>query len=118
VSARRRLRHNLALHLLGFYLLFIVPILAVALFFDNQASRRLEADVSAADLSLAEAIALETNALLLKAQQAVEAFAQMPAVIDMDLAGMETAYQPLLPAGCQRDHGLSLSSRARQHRRH
>jgi signal transduction histidine kinase len=92
VSARRRLRHNLALHLLGFYLLFIVPILAVALFFDNQASRRLEADVSAADLSLAEAIALETNALLLKAQQAVEAFAQMPAVIDMDLAGMETAF--------------------------
>jgi len=85
-------RHNLALHLLAFYLLFIVPILAAALFFDAQASRRLRADVGAADLSLAEAIALETDALLLKARQAVEAFAQMPAVIAMDRAGMEEAF--------------------------
>jgi signal transduction histidine kinase len=92
VSARRKPRHNLALHLLGFYLLFVLPILAVALLFDSQASHRLKADVSAADLSLAEVIALETDALLLKAQQAVEAFAQMPAVVDMDRAGMETAF--------------------------
>ncbi|HFD38589.1 MAG TPA: GAF domain-containing protein [Anaerolineae bacterium] len=87
-----RPRHNLALHLLAFYLLFIVPILAAALFFDAQASRRLQADVGAADLSLAEAIALETDALLLKARQAVEAFARMPAVVEMDLPGMEEAF--------------------------
>lgn len=92
MTARRRPQHNLALHLLALYLLFVVPILAAALFFDAQASRRLQSDVTAADLSLAEAIALETDALLLKARQAVEAFAQMPVVVEMDLAGMEEAF--------------------------
>jgi len=91
VSTRRR-SQDLAFRLLALYLLFIVPILGVALLFDVQASRRLQADVSAADLSLAEAIALETDALLLKAQQAVEAFAHMPAVIEMDRAGMAEAF--------------------------
>lgn len=91
MSTRRR-SQDLAFHLLALYLLFVVPVLGVALLFDVQASRRLQADVSAADLSLAEAIALETDALLLKARQAVEAFAQMPAVIDMDQAGMKEAF--------------------------
>lgn len=91
MGARRR-SQDLAFRLLALYLLFVVPVLGVALLFDIQASRRLRADVSAADLSLAEAIALETDALLLKARQAVEAFAQMPAVIEMDLAGMEEAF--------------------------
>ena len=40
----------------------------------------------------AEAIALETDALLLKACQAVEAFAQMTAVIEMDRSGMAAAF--------------------------
>jgi signal transduction histidine kinase len=83
---------GLAPQLLALYLLFVVPILAAALFFDAQASQRLQADISAADLSLAEAIALETDALLLKARQAVQAFAQMSAVKDMDVAGMEEAF--------------------------
>jgi signal transduction histidine kinase len=91
VSARRR-SQDLAFRLLALYLLFVVPLLGIALWFDVQASRRLEADVGAADLSLAEAIALETDALLLKARQAVEAYAQMPAVIDMDRAGMAAAF--------------------------
>jgi C4-dicarboxylate-specific signal transduction histidine kinase len=91
-QATRHARQSLAFRLLALYLLFVVPVLGVALLFDTQASRRLQADVSAADLSLAEAIALETDALLLKAQQAVEAFAQMPAVTEMDLAGMEEAF--------------------------
>jgi signal transduction histidine kinase len=91
VSARRR-SQDLAFRLLALYLLFVVPLLGIALWFDVQASRRLEADVSAADLSLAEAIALETDALLLKARQAVEAYAQMPAVIEMDRAGMAAAF--------------------------
>lgn len=92
MTARRGSRQSLALRLLALYLLFVVPVLGVALLFDVQASRRLQADVSAADLSLAEAIALETDALLLKAQQAVEAFARMPAVVEMDLGGMEKAF--------------------------
>jgi signal transduction histidine kinase len=92
VTVRRRPRHSLALHLLALYLLFVVPIVAAALVFDATAGQRLQADVSAADLSLAEAIALETDALLLKAQQAVEAFARMPSVLDMDVAGMKEAF--------------------------
>ncbi len=91
MSARHR-SQDLAFRLLALYLLFVVPLLGIALWFDVQASRRLQADVSAADLSLAEAIALETDALLLKACQAVEAFAQMPAVIEMDRSGMAAAF--------------------------
>ena len=85
-------RQNLGLHLLALYLLFVVPILGAALYFDVQAGQRLRDDVAAADLSLAQAIALETDALLLKAQQAVVEFARMPAVINSDLVAMEKAF--------------------------
>jgi signal transduction histidine kinase len=85
-------RQNLGLHLLALYLLFVVPILGAAIYFDVRAGQRLRDDVTAADLSLAQAIALETDALLLKAQQAVVEFAQMPAVINLDLTEMEEAF--------------------------
>ncbi len=85
-------RGSLGLHLLGLYLLFVIPILGAAILFDVQAGRRLQEDVTAADLSLAEAIALETDALLQKAQQAVVEFARMPAVIEMDVEGMSEAF--------------------------
>ena len=88
----RRFVSSLALRLLAYYLLLVIPILAAAFYFDSQANRRLREDVAAADLSLAQAIALETDALLLKAQQAVAEFAGMPAVVDADLAGMEQAF--------------------------
>lgn len=85
-------RQNLALHLLALNLLFVAPILIAALFFDVLASRRLQADVAAADLRLAQAVALETDALLVKERGAVEAFVRMPEVVDMDLAGMEESF--------------------------
>ncbi len=85
-------RQNLGLHLLALYLLFVVPILGAAIFFDVSAGQRLRDDVAAADLSLAQAIALETDALLIKAQQAVVEFAHMPAVINSDVAEMERAF--------------------------
>lgn len=85
-------RRNLGLHLLALYLLFVVPILGAAIYFDVRAGQQLREDVTAADLSLAQAIALETDALLLKAQQAVVEFAQMPAVINSDLEAMEEAF--------------------------
>ncbi len=86
------LRQNLGLHLLALYLLFVLPILGAGIYFDVRAGQRLRDDVAAADLSLAQAIALETDALLLKAQQAVVEFSQMPAVINSDLAAMEEAF--------------------------
>lgn len=57
-------RHNLGLHLLALYLLFVVPILGGAILFDVQAGRRLQEGVAAADLSLVEAIVLEEDAPL------------------------------------------------------
>ncbi len=86
------LRQNLGFHLLALYLLFVLPILGAGIYFDVRAGQRLRDDVAAADLSLAQAIALETDALLLKAQQAVVEFSQMPAVINSDLAAMEEAF--------------------------
>jgi signal transduction histidine kinase len=86
------LRQNLGFHLLALYLLFVLPILGAGIYFDVRAGQRLRDDVAAADLSLAQAIALETDALLLKAQQAVIEFAQMPAIINSDLPAMEEAF--------------------------
>jgi signal transduction histidine kinase len=85
-------RQSLGVHLLALYLLFVVPILGAAIYFDVRAGERLRDDVAAADLSLAQAIALETDALLLKAQQAVVEFAQMPAVVNSDLVAMGEAF--------------------------
>ena len=83
---------DIRLQLLALYLLFVVPIFVVALFFFHNASQRLRADVAAADLSLVRAIALETDSMLLKAKDAVEAFARVPAVIQADSVGMEIAF--------------------------
>jgi signal transduction histidine kinase len=89
MAVKNRGKPDLGLHLLALYLLFVVPIFVLALFFYVSASQRLREDVIAADLSLARAIALETNEVLLKAKAAVTAFAEMPAVIRADPAGME-----------------------------
>lgn len=85
-------RQDLRLQLLALYLLFVVPIFVVGFVFYYNASRRLWTDVTAADLSLARAIALETDDMLLKAKGAVAEFARMPAVINSDVAGMQQAF--------------------------
>ena len=70
-------KEDLRLQLLAWYLLFVVPIFLLALFFYAAASERLREDVATADLSLARAIALETDDMLLKAKDAANEFAQM-----------------------------------------
>ncbi len=92
MTVKNRVRRDLRLQLLALYLLFVIPIFVLVLFFYKSASQRLGADVSAADLSLARAIALETDDMLLKAKAGVETFAQMPAVIKVDLTGMEKVF--------------------------
>jgi len=87
-----RSERDLRLQLLALYLLFVIPIFTLTIIFSYNASRRLRGDVAAADLSLARAIALETDAMLLKAKDAVEAFAKAPAVIQADPVGMESAF--------------------------
>lgn len=87
-----RSERDLRLQLLVLYLLFVIPIFILTIVFYYSASQRLRGDVAAADLSLARAIALETDAMLLKVKDAVEAFAKVPAVIQADPAGMESAF--------------------------
>ncbi|MFQ5613447.1 MAG: GAF domain-containing protein [Anaerolineae bacterium] len=92
MALKKRGSHDLRLQLLAFYLLFVGPIFALILVFYLSAGQRLRQDVTAADLSLARAIALETDAMLLKAKAAVEAFAVMPEVIQADSAAMESLF--------------------------
>ena len=81
-------RRDLGLQLLALYLLLVVPVLAGALVFDSFVRERLEQDVKAADLALARAIALETDAALNNALQTVAQLAQHPAVVAVDREGM------------------------------
>jgi len=87
-GAKFSARRDLGLQLFALYLLLVVPVLAGALVFDSFARERLEQDVKAADLALARAIALETDAALNNALRTVAQLAQHPAVITVDRAGM------------------------------
>lgn len=89
---RSRGRQDLRLKLLAVYLIFVIPIFAAGYFIYLNASHRLRADVAAADLSLARAIALETDEVLLKSKEAVITFAEMPEVVAADPVGMERAF--------------------------
>jgi signal transduction histidine kinase len=89
---KHRSRQDLGLQLLALYLLFVGPIFVLAIFFYASSSQRLRADVIRSDLSLARAIALETDALLLRAKEAAIAFAQMPAVVKADPQGMAAVF--------------------------
>lgn len=92
MQVKSRRRQDLRWQLLALYLLFVLPIYGLGFVFYYNASQRLWADVTAADLSLARAIALETDDTLLKARAAVADFAQMPAVVQHDAAGMERIF--------------------------
>lgn len=83
---------DLRLQVLVFYLIFVGLVAAAAIIFNLLASERLRRDVEAADLALAQAIALETDAILLNAIHTVEALAQQPAVINGDLAAMNALF--------------------------
>jgi signal transduction histidine kinase len=73
-------RRDLGLQLLALYLLFVLPVVAAALIFDRAAGAQLERDVQAADLALGRSVALETDAFLQQAMDAVESFARLPEV--------------------------------------
>jgi signal transduction histidine kinase len=83
------------LQLLALYLLFVVPVAGAALIFDRIAGLRLQQDVKTADLGLARAIALETDATLSAALHSVQGLADNPAVVDMDIQGMQTVFSQL-----------------------
>ncbi|HUS85469.1 MAG TPA: ATP-binding cassette domain-containing protein [Anaerolineales bacterium] len=92
-ATTRSLRRDLGLQLLALYLLFIIPVIVAALLFYFTSSSRLESDVKAADLSLARAIAHETNARLADAIYTVQQLSRRPSVRQVDVATMEVLFE-------------------------
>ena len=96
-TARGRLRlpsirRDFGLQLLTVYLLFVLPVAAAGLGFDAYSSARLRADVEAADLALATAIALETDSRVADAILAVRQLGSVPGVIAADPERMERLF--------------------------
>ena len=92
------LRRDLGLQLLALWLLFVLLVVAAVFVFEFVASRRLEADIKAADLALARAVAQETDAAMGNALSAVQQFATVPAVLAADTAEMDTLFSILFTA--------------------
>jgi PAS domain S-box-containing protein len=75
------MRRDLGVQLLAVYLLFVLPVGLAGLAFDAYSGARLKSDVEAADLALARAIALETDARIADAFFTVRQLARDPAVV-------------------------------------
>lgn len=91
-----RFRQDLTFQLLMLYTVFVGLVIGAALVFSRIAAQRLEADVKAADLALARAIAQETNASMNSALEAVRQLGEYTAVIESDAAGMEDIFTTVL----------------------
>lgn len=92
------LRRDLGLQLLTLWLLFVVLVILAVLVFEGLASRRLAADIKAADLALARAVAQETNATMENALTAVRQISAYPEVSHADIPGMERLF-PIFLSG-------------------
>ncbi len=88
--------NDLGLQLLALYLIIIIPALGILLAFDQLAGQEIQADVRANDLSLARAIALETDLSITKSLQAVEALSLYQGVIESNTAQMEEIFDIFL----------------------
>ncbi|MCP4140830.1 MAG: GAF domain-containing protein [Chloroflexi bacterium] len=87
---------DLGMQLLFLYLLIIIPALIVLFGFDQLAGRKIRENVKASDLSLARAIALETNLSISKSMQAVEGLSQHSGVLSANTAEMEDVFSVFL----------------------
>lgn len=94
--AQEALQIDLGVKLLTLYLLFVGPVVISALAFDWLASGRLKADVKAADVALASAVALETDTFISSALNAVERLGDYPGVIQSDPQEMERLFGTLM----------------------
>jgi PAS domain S-box-containing protein len=82
------LYRDLGIQLLTLYLLLIVPFLISLLVFSQLVGVRIRENAEANDLSLAHAIAQETNNSINDSLQAVQKLAAYPQVVQADPAGM------------------------------
>ena len=87
---------DLGMQLLILYLLIIIPALIVLFGFDQLAGQQIQENVRASDLSLARAIALETNLSINKSMQAVEGLSQHPSVLSANETKMEEIFSTFL----------------------
>ena len=93
-----RFHHDLGLQLFALYLLLIIPFLAALWLFDLTVGERIQNDVAANDLSLARAIAQETELSISNALAAVKVLAGYPGVIAADTASMDELFAIVMNA--------------------
>jgi len=91
-----RFHRDLGLQLLTIYLLLTLPFLATLWFFDSEVGKRIQDDVASNDLSLARAIAQETDISINNALSAVKGLANYPGVIAADEDSMEELFSVVL----------------------
>lgn len=90
------LNRDLGLQLLALYLLLIVPILITLLIFNQLVGVRIRENIEANDLSLARAIAQETDISINNSLKAVRELATYPDVIQANPAGMQQLFSIML----------------------
>ena len=91
-----RFHRDLGLQLVALYLLLIIPFLATLWFFDTAVGERIQNDVAANDLSLARAIAQETDLSISNALAAVKVLAGYPGVVAADTETMAALFDVVL----------------------
>ena len=91
-----RFHRDLGLQLLALYLLLIIPFLVTLWVFDSLIGERIREDVAANDLSLARAIAQETDLSISNALAAVEELAGYPDVIAANVNAMDRLFGVVL----------------------
>lgn len=91
-----RFHRDLGLQLLALYLLLIIPFLISLWVFDSLIGERIRDDVAANDLSLARAIAQETDLSIRNSLKAVEQLTKYPGVINEDVDAMEKLFGVIL----------------------
>ncbi|RME91257.1 MAG: GAF domain-containing protein, partial [Anaerolineae bacterium] len=87
---------DLGLQLLGLYLLLTVPFLIALVIFNQVIGQHIQADVRANDLSLARAIAQETDITISNALKAVEQLGAYPGVVEGNIDEMEALFSVVL----------------------
>ncbi|MCB0120485.1 MAG: cache domain-containing protein, partial [Anaerolineales bacterium] len=88
-----KFHQDLGLQLLALYLFLTVPFLITLATFDRIVGEHIRRDIQANDLSLARAIALETDISIRDSLKSVSELSTYPSVIDLNDAGMETVFQ-------------------------
>ncbi len=88
--------HDLSLQLLALYLTLTIPFLVALVIFNQVVGQQVQVDVRANDLSLARAIAQETDVTIANALEAVRQLGSYPGVIEADTDEMETLFGVVL----------------------